>query len=152
MINDLREKPVGEILELEAILELKALARDIHAHDKAYHQNDAPVITDGEYDQLRKRNDALEAKYPNLVRRDSPSNKVGAPIAAGFSKITHNRPMLSLGNAFSAEDVRDYYGRIRRFLSLSDDTPVAMVAEPKIDGLSINVRYKNGRFVRKSVV
>lgn len=132
----------------EAAARLAQLAVDINRHDKAYHQNDAPEITDAEYDRLRRLNTALEAKFPDLIRSDSPSQTVGAAPAAGFGKITHRRPMLSLDNAFDGEDVENFVGRVRRFLGLSDDETVEIVAEPKIDGLSISLRYEGGKYVQ----
>ncbi|MEX0694424.1 MAG: NAD-dependent DNA ligase LigA [Rhodospirillales bacterium] len=132
----------------DAAVELEALAKEIAAHDAAYYQDDAPHISDAEYDALRKRNDAIEARFPDLVRTDSPSKRVGAGAAAGFGKVRHRPPMLSLGNAFNGEDVTEFYDRIRRFLNLDASTPVEIVAEPKIDGLSISLRYEDGVFVR----
>jgi len=143
-----RAVPVEELTPLDAAAELAALAREITAHDRAYHQDDAPTIPDAEYDALRRRNEAIEARFPDLVRPDSPSRRVGAPVAAGFEKVTHARPMLSLGNAFSAEDVREFLARIRRFLALPEAEPLEIVAEPKIDGLSVSLRYEGGRFVQ----
>lgn len=146
--ESLRDVSVDELLKPDAAVELEALAAEIAQHDEAYHQQDAPTISDAAYDALRKRNEAIEARFPDLVRDDSPSKKVGAAPAAGFGKVQHNPPMLSLGNAFSTDDVAEFYDRIRRFLSLGADEPVALVAEPKIDGLSISIRYEHGRFVR----
>ena len=148
MSTDVRSLPVEQLTELDAATELKALAREIATHDKAYHQDDAPSVSDAEYDALRRRNDAIEAAYPHLVRADSPSRKVGAAPAAGFEKVVHARPMLSLGNAFSDEDVSEFFGRIRRFLGFGESDPVETVAEPKIDGLSVSLRYENGIFVQ----
>ncbi|MDD9877415.1 MAG: NAD-dependent DNA ligase LigA [Magnetovibrio sp.] len=133
---------VETLTPLDAAAELERLAGEIARHDAAYHQNDAPLISDAEYDQLRRRNDALEAAFPELVRDDSPSKRVGAPVRDGFGKVTHARPMLSLGNAFSDEDVADFLDRVRRFLNLGDDEAVETVAEPKIDGLSLSIRYE----------
>ncbi len=146
--NELRAVPVGELLKPDAAVELEALAREIALHDTAYHQEDAPKISDADYDTLRKRNDDIETRFPDLVRDDSPSKRIGAAVAQGFGKVRHNPPMLSLGNAFSAEDVAEFYDRIRRFLSLGADEPVEIVAEPKIDGLSVSLRYENGRFMQ----
>ena len=146
------ERPAPEdLMPLEARAELEALAKEIAAHDVAYHQKDAPTISDAEYDALRKRNDAIEALFPELVRPDSPSKRVGAAVSTGFAKVTHAQPMLSLGNVFSADDYREFIDGVRRFLKgLSDDPslPLEMVAEPKIDGLSISLRYENAVFVR----
>ena len=132
---------------MEVAEELRALAEEIAAHDLAYHQQDAPTITDAEYDALRQRNEALEKLFPELVKADSPSQKVGAQLASGFGKIKHARPMLSLGNAFSEQDVSDFMDRIRRFLGLENDDVVEIAAEPKIDGLSISLRYENSKLI-----
>ena len=141
------EMPADELTPIEAAAELERLAREIAAHDKAYHQQDAPTVTDAEYDALRRRNDAIEAAFPELVRADSPSKRVGAQVREGFSKITHARPMLSLGNAFADDDVVGFFERIRRFLNLPDSETVELVAEPKIDGLSVSLRYEGGALV-----
>ncbi len=138
---------IDELGELDALVELKKLAREIVRHDIAYHQNDAPRITDAEYDALRRRNDAIENKFPKLIQADSPNKRVGAPIASGFGKVTHARPMLSLGNAFTDDDVVEFFTRVRRFLNLPADAPVDVVAEPKIDGLSVSLRYIDGKLV-----
>jgi DNA ligase (NAD+) len=144
-----RDLDVDDLSEDEAKAELAALASEIADADTAYHQNDAPMITDAEYDALRRRNDALEARFPNLVRADSPSQRVGAAPAGGFAKITHKIPMLSLGNVFSEDDLADFIAGIRRFLrELADESiAIEMVAEPKIDGLSVSLRYEKGVFV-----
>ena len=128
----------------EAADELAALASAIAYHDAQYHGADAPVISDAEYDRLVARNAALEVAFPSLVRADSPSKRVGTAAAAGFGKITHAVPMLSLNNGFSDEDIADFVTRVRKFLSLSDDQPLALTSEPKIDGLSLSLRYENG--------
>ena len=138
-------KPVDELTEAEAAAELERLAAEIAKHDRAYHEQDAPLITDADYDALRRRNADVEARFPALVRADSPSRRVGAAPAGGFAKIRHRVPMLSLDNAFGPEDFTDFIDRIRRFLGLKDD-PIALVGEPKIDGLSISLTYENGRF------
>src|SRR5215467_11812047 len=135
------------LTEAEAKAELKRLAAEIAAHDKRYYQDDAPTVSDAEYDSLRQRNVAIEARYPNLVRADSPSRRVGAAPAAKFAKVRHAVPMLSLDNAFAEQDVLDFVGRIRRFLRLPEDEEIAFSAEPKIDGLSISLRYENGELV-----
>ena len=142
--------PVADLTSAEAERELETLAREIAAHDKAYYEKDAPVIGDGEYDGLRRRNQAIEARFPALVRPDSPSQRIGAPPAAAFAKVAHARPMLSLGNAMDEADIREFFDGVRRFLKeLQKDPalPVETVAEPKIDGLSISLRYEGGRFV-----
>ena len=128
--------------------ELEVLAAEIARHDRAYHEQDAPEISDAEYDALRRRNAELEAAYPALVRSDSPSRKVGSAPAAGFAKVRHLLPMLSLDNAFGAPDFSEFLQRIRRFLGLGAEAPLPMVGEPKIDGLSVNLLYEDGRFVR----
>ncbi|MEP5929997.1 MAG: NAD-dependent DNA ligase LigA, partial [Nitratireductor sp.] len=132
----------------EAAEELERLAEEIAKHDKLYYQKDAPRIADADYDALRKRNDAIEARYPELVREDSPSRRVGAEPAAGFGKVVHSVPMLSLGNAFDDEDVTDFWNRIVKFLNLKPEDELAVTAEPKIDGLSASLRYEKGKFVQ----
>jgi len=133
--------------ETQAKAELKRLAAEIAAHDKRYYQQDAPVVSDAEYDALRQRNAAIEARFPDLVRADSPSSRVGAAPAAKFAKVRHAVPMLSLDNAFAEQDVIDFVGRIRRFLRLKEDDEIAFSAEPKIDGLSLSLRYEHGELV-----
>lgn len=141
------EKPVDSLSESEAASELKRLAEEIAAHDQRYHAEDAPTISDAAYDALRRRNLAIEQRFPALAREDSPSRKVGAAVSEKFRKIVHAVPMLSLDNAFADADVIDFVGRIRRFLRLGADAPLAMTAEPKIDGLSLSLRYEAGRLV-----
>jgi DNA ligase (NAD+) len=138
---------VEALTDTQAKSELKRLAAEIGAHDRRYYQEDAPTVSDAEYDALRRRNEAIEARFPDLVRADSPSRRVGAAPARGFAKLRHRVPMLSLDNAFSEEDVRDFVERIRRFLRLSADEPIVFSAEPKIDGLSISLRYQGGDLV-----
>src|SRR5215831_9294884 len=133
--------------EMQAKAELKRLAAEIAAHDKRYYQDDAPTVSDAEYDALRQSNAAIEARYPNLVRTDSPSRRIGAAPAGKFAKLRHAAPMLSLDNAFAEQDVLDFVARIRRFLRLPEDEEIAFSAEPKIDGLSISLRYENGELV-----
>ena len=142
-----RKIPVEDLTEEQAEAELEALAQDTAKYDHAYHQEDDPIISDAEYDVLWRRNKAIEERFPNFVRVDSSSSRVGSPLEATFAKVTHARPMLSLGNAFDDEDVRDFVARVRRFLSLVADATVELVAEPKIDGLSVSLRYEDGRFV-----
>ena len=146
MSGGLRDIPAADLTALDAAAELQTLAKEIAKHDRAYHQGDSPRIDDAEYDALRRRNDAIEECFPQLVRADSPSKRVGAAPAGGFAKVTHARPMLSLGNAFGADEFKDFVGRVKRFLGLGEDEPVDIVAEPKIDGLSVSLRYKKGRF------
>ncbi|MEP3420898.1 MAG: NAD-dependent DNA ligase LigA [Erythrobacter sp.] len=135
--------------EADAANELMRLARQIARHDKLYHAQDNPEITDQEYDALTRRNRELEEAFPHLIRPDSPSQKVGHEIAASpLSKVTHEQRMMSLDNAFNREEVAEWTQRIRRFLSLPEDAPVAITAEDKIDGLSCSLRYENGKLVR----
>jgi DNA ligase (NAD+) len=138
-------KPVEDLTEAEAKAELEKLAAEIALHDRAYHEQDAPTISDAEYDALRRRNAAIEARFPKLVRDDSPSHQVGAAPAGGFAKRPHRVPMLSLDNAFAPEDFVEFDARARRFLGLAADAPLPIVAEPKIDGLSINLTYEDGK-------
>ena len=127
-----------------AIRELERIANEMAAHDIAYYQNDAPLISDAAYDALRARNEAIEDRFPHLVRPNSPSLRVGAGPAQGFTKVQHAVPMLSLGNAFNEDDVQDFLERIRKFLGLDASEQLAMTSEPKIDGLSANIRYEKG--------
>jgi DNA ligase (NAD+) len=138
-------KPVAALTPAEAKTELERLARAIARNDRLYYAEDAPEIADADYDALRQRNAAIEARFPELTRADSPSKRVGAPPAGPFGKIRHSVPMLSLGNAFSDEDVIDFVARVRRFLGLAADAIVEVTAEPKIDGLSISLIYGRGR-------
>ena len=139
---------VATLTKAQAKVELKRLALEIESHDKHYYQDDAPKISDADYDALRKRVNAIEARFPELVTSESPSQKIGAQPSGRFAKVQHAVPMLSLGNAFSDEDVADFIDRIRRFLKLDADEIPAIVAEPKIDGLSLSLRYENGELVR----
>ncbi|KAB0680832.1 NAD-dependent DNA ligase LigA [Aureimonas leprariae] len=140
-------KPVEELTADEAAEELERLAATMAEYDRLYYEEDEPAVSDEEYDALRERNLAVEARFPDLVRGDSPSLKVGAAPSAKFRKIRHALPMLSLDNAFSDEDVADFARRVRRYLKLKDDAPLAITAEPKIDGLSLSLRYEKGRLV-----
>jgi DNA ligase (NAD+) len=135
------------LAEAEATAELARLAAEIARHSAAYHGEDAPLISDADYDALVRRNAELEAAFPQLVRADSPSLAVGAAPSSGFAKVMHSKPMLSLDNVFNAEDARDFVGRVRRFLGLADAVPVALLAEAKIDGLSASLRYEGRRLV-----
>ena len=134
--------------EGDAVAELARLAAELAAHDAAYHGADAPTVSDAQYDALKRRNAAIEARFPALVRDDSPSRRVGSAPAAQFSPVAHGAPMLSLDNAFSDADVEEFAARIRRFLKLDPAEPLAFVAEPKIDGLSANIRYEGGVLVQ----
>jgi DNA ligase (NAD+) len=135
------------VTEPDAAAELSRLAEAIAHHSEAYYQKDAPKISDADYDALVQRNAAIEAAFPHLVRSDSPSFRVGSKPAAGFAKITHSKPMLSLDNVFSNEEACEFVARVRRFLNLPDDADVWLRAEAKIDGLSCAMRFENGRLV-----
>ncbi|WP_412058278.1 NAD-dependent DNA ligase LigA [Bartonella sp. DGB2] len=141
------KKAVEDLTPLEAAAELAELAYEIPRHDILYYQHDAPEISDSAYDALRYRNQAIEARFPSLVRADSPTQLVGAPVAEKFEKIAHCVPMLSLDNAFDDGDVENFFERIRRFLRFDATQKLEIVAEPKIDGLSLSLRYENGRLV-----
>lgn len=140
-------KPVETLTETEAAGELAYLASELARHDGLYHGNDAPEITDADYDALKRRNDAIEARFPALIREDSPSKKVGAAPSVTFQPVVHARPMLSLDNTFSDEDARDFVASVYRFLGQLPDNSIAFTAEPKIDGLSMSLRYENRRLV-----
>lgn len=140
--------PVEALTPDEAAAELARLAALIAEADAAYYQEDAPVLTDAEYDAARQRNLAIEARFPELKREDSPSDRVGAVAQDGFSKATHAAPMLSLDNAFSDDDVAEFAGRVRRFLGLDESEPLELTAEPKIDGLSLSLTYEKGKLKR----
>ena len=135
------------LTKAEAKAELARLAAELKRHDAAYHRDDAPQISDAEYDAMRRRNRAIEARFPALRRADSPEGRVGAKPREGFAQVGHRAPMLSLSNAFSREDVEEFIDRVRRFLSLDGGEPVEVVAEPKIDGLSATAHYRDGAFV-----
>jgi DNA ligase (NAD+) len=139
---------VEEMTPRQAKREHARLEAEIKQHDEAYYQKDAPVISDAEYDALRRRYEAIEARFPDLQTLESLSRKIGAAPARGFAKVRHAVPMLSLQNAFDADEVTDFVARIRRFLNLKDGEPVAFTAEPKIDGLSMSLRYEDGELVR----
>jgi len=143
-----RTSPAAEDLtEPEAAAELERLASEIAKHDRAYYQDDAPTISDADYDALRQRNAAIEARFPALVRADSPSKRLGAAPSDKFAKVRHRVAMLSLDNAFADDDITSFVDRIRRFLGLPAEEQITMTAEPKIDGLSSSLRYERGRFV-----
>jgi DNA ligase (NAD+) len=140
-------KAVAELTEDEAAAELEQLASELAKHDALYFQDDAPSISDADYDAMKRRNLDIEARFPALIRPDSPSRKVGAARALAFSPVTHGVPMLSLDNAFSDAEAVEFDARVRRFLRLGEE-PVAYTAEPKIDGLSASIRYEGGRLVQ----
>ncbi|MBX2854116.1 MAG: NAD-dependent DNA ligase LigA, partial [Rhodobacteraceae bacterium] len=135
---------VKALTEEEAAAELARLAAEIAPHDDAYHRDGVPTISDAAYDALKRRNDAIEARFPFLKRADSPSNRVGAAPSEKFAKIRHRAPMLSLGNVFNAEELAEFISGVRRFLSLEENVEIAFMAEPKIDGLSLSLRYEGG--------
>ena len=141
------QKPVEDLSEEEAAAALAYLAAEIARNDALYHGKDAPEISDADYDALKRRNDAIEARFPALIRADSPSRRVGAAPSETFAPVVHARPMLSLDNTFSQEDVEDFVASVYRFLGRLPDNSIAFTAEPKIDGLSMSIRYENGRMV-----
>jgi DNA ligase (NAD+) len=138
---------IAGLTKAQAKVEHKRLALELEGHDRRYYQDDAPSVTDAQYDALRQRFNAIEARFPELVTRDSPSQKVGAAPSGRFRKVRHAVPMLSLDNAFAEADVVDFVGRIRRFLKLGDDERIDFSAEPKIDGLSMSLRYEGGELI-----
>lgn len=142
------EKPVDKLTRAAATAELKRLAEDIRAADAAYYQDDAPAMSDADYDALRQRLSAIEVRFPELKQADSPSEAVGAAPVGGFGKVTHLKPMLSLDNLFADEEVSEFIARVRRFLNLKAEEEIAVTAEPKIDGLSCSLLYENGVLVR----
>ena len=141
-------KAVEDLTEAEAAAELARLAAILDEANRAYYQKDAPVMSDAEFDALKQRNTAIEARFPALIRPDSPTAQVGAAPAEGFAKVVHAQRMLSLANAFEDEEVAEFVGRVRRYLGLAQDAPLAFTAEPKIDGLSLSLRYEQGRLVQ----
>jgi DNA ligase (NAD+) len=145
--HDVPKIKISDLTEAQAKAELKRLAAEIAAHDKRYYQEDKPTVTDAAYDALRQRNAAIEARFPTLTRADSPSRRVGAAPTGRFKKVRHALPMLSLDNAFEQQDVINFVARIRRFLKLGEDEKIAFSAEPKIDGLSMSLRYEDGALV-----
>ena len=141
------EAAVESLTEKQAQIEHARLAAEIAEHDRRYYQEDAPAVSDAEYDRLRQRYGAIEARFPEFRTRESLTQRVGAAPSARFAKVRHAVPMLSLDNAFAEQDVVDFVGRIRRFLRLPDDEEIIFSAEPKIDGLSMSLRYENGELV-----
>src|SRR5437899_2578274 len=144
MAKDVTKVSVSDLTEKQAKVEHARLHGEISAHDKRYYADDAPTVTDAEYDALRKRYGDIEQRFPDLRTLDSLTLKVGVAPTGRFPKVRHAVPMLSLDNAFSEEDVTKFVERIRRFLKLSEDEPLAFTAEPKIDGLSMSLRYEGG--------
>lgn len=140
------ESPIDKLTEAEATQELERLAALIAHHDRLYYLEDQPEVSDAEYDDLRIRNAEIEARFPHLVRADSPSLRVGAPLLGPFKKVQHRKAMLSLDNGFDDQDVYDFVDRVRRFLGLGPEIPIEIVAEPKIDGLSATLEYHKGCF------
>src|SRR5690606_2806289 len=144
-VND---TPPAKLSEAEAANELMRLARTIAKHNKLYHTEDSPEISDADYDALVRRNNELEEAFPHLVRDDSPNRAVGAAVAnSPLSKVTHEQRMYSLDNAFADEDITEWIARVRRFLNLPEGEPVTVTAEDKIDGLSCALRYEKGKLV-----
>jgi len=148
MTKPLRDIAVEELSKSQAERELEHLAKEIAHHDELYYQKAAPEISDAAYDELVRRNAAIEERFPALVRPDSPRHRVGAPPAAGFAKVVHAKPMLSLSNAFAESEAYEFIARVRRFLGLAKDAAIELVGEPKIDGLSVAARYEGGRLVQ----
>ena len=145
--GDVAQIVVEDLTETQAKSEHARLGAEIAAHDRRYYQEDAPAVSDAEYDALRQRYAAIEARFPDLRSSESLSLRVGAAPSGRFAKVRHAVPMLSLDNAFSEQDVIDFVARIRRFLRLSDDEKITFSAEPKIDGLSMSLRYEHGALV-----
>jgi DNA ligase (NAD+) len=140
--------PVERLTPAQAAAELAELAAAIARHDRLYYRDAAPEVSDAEYDALRQRNQAIEARFPDLTRADSPSHRVGAPPVEDFGKVRHRVPMLSLDNAMAAGEVSEFVRRVRRFLNLGEVVALDLVSDPKIDGLSANLRYEDGSFVQ----
>ena len=145
MPQNAQTRDVASLTQEEARDELARLATALHAADEAYHQRDAPVLTDADYDSLKRRNAEIEQRFPDLKRDDSPSEQVGAAPSEGFRKVRHSMPMLSLENAFDDSDVAEFDRSIRKFLGMSEADPLAYTAEPKVDGLSLSLRYEDGQ-------
>ena len=136
--------------EKKVLLRLQKLATEIHKHNKLYHEDDNPIITDGEFDKLINENNKLEKEFPDLIQKNSPNNFVGSKILKKFSKSIHKSPMLSLSNAFEEKDLDDFITRIKKFLNLKSDLQLNFFCEPKIDGLSINLYFKKGILISAS--
>ncbi|MDD4519343.1 MAG: NAD-dependent DNA ligase LigA [Alphaproteobacteria bacterium] len=144
------EKKIEELSEKEAKQELEFLAKELSKLDIAYHQKDEPLLFDYQYDALKKRNEQIENRFPALIRKDSPSLKVGSQISKGFQKVKHQVPMLSLSNIFEESEIADFVSRVSTFLALDEKTPLEFIAEPKIDGLSFSAFYQDGHFIQGS--
>ncbi len=145
--QDLLKTPVEDLTAEQAKDHHAWLCDEIREHDRRYYAESAPTVTDAEYDALFRRLQLIENRFPSLADENSPTQTVGGTVSSGFAKVAHSKPMLSLGNAFAPEDIEEFVDRIRRFLSLEDNDEVALVAEPKIDGVSASLRYEQGRFV-----
>ena len=139
-------KDIKDLTKEDATKELEFLAREMAKADEAYYQNDDPYLTDAKYDELKQRNIEIETAFPDLVRADSPSKRVGSKVKSGFSKIKHSFPMLSLADVFSVKEVEDFVVGVKRFLCTDEN--IDFMCEPKIDGLSFSARYENGVFVK----
>ena len=146
-MTNLRALDVDALTAQQARAELEALSAELATHDAAYHGQDAPLVDDAVYDALKRRNAAIEARFPDLKLANSPSDAVGGPLVEGFDKITHRVAMLSLDNAFTDDDVEAFVTRVRRYLRVGDEEVIALTAEPKIDGLSLSLRYEDGKLV-----
>ncbi len=146
-MRDPSTRNVDELTAAEAAAELDRLASEIWRHDRLYYLDSTPNITDADYDELRRRNQMIEARFSDLIRTDSPSHRVGAPPAEAFAKVEHGTPMLSLDNAYNSDDVTEFFARVSRYLGLNCEEPINVVGEPKIDGISASVRYEYGNLV-----
>ena len=142
-----QDPPVLDLTDDQAALELQRLALVLSQANQAYHRDDSPSIDDASYDQLKRRNAQIEQRFPHLKRSDSPNDQVGAKPKEGFGKIRHRQPMLSLANAFEVQEVEDFVARLKKFLNLAPQSHMRMTAEPKIDGLSLSIRYEKGQLI-----